>query len=185
MRKLIKIGMVLVVLLSMVGFASATTTLAPSPVTINIFNNEVKTLTITHVDEVSEPEIATFYIRNDGLLTINNELKGSIDHSTTWGQSGLTAVPDTCTQDTTGTWTATWTFLLTDNGDSDDSTQNGNEYDICFEIYDTDATMIGSVAARGSATSDISAVPEFPTIALPVAAILGLAFIFQRRREEE
>ena len=28
-------------------------------------------------------------------------------------------------------------------------------------------------------------VPEFPTIALPVAAILGLAFIFQRRREEE
>ena len=29
------------------------------------------------------------------------------------------------------------------------------------------------------------AVPEFPTIALPIAAILGLAFIFQRRREEE
>lgn len=28
-------------------------------------------------------------------------------------------------------------------------------------------------------------IPEFPTIALPVAAILGLAFIFQRRREEE
>ena len=31
----------------------------------------------------------------------------------------------------------------------------------------------------------ISNVPEFPTIALPIAAILGLAFIFQRRREEE
>ena len=28
-------------------------------------------------------------------------------------------------------------------------------------------------------------IPEFPTIALPVAAILGLAFIIQRRREEE
>ncbi|HJH28539.1 MAG TPA: PEF-CTERM sorting domain-containing protein, partial [Methanosarcinaceae archaeon] len=28
-------------------------------------------------------------------------------------------------------------------------------------------------------------VPEFPTIALPVAAILGLAFFFQRRREED
>ena len=28
-------------------------------------------------------------------------------------------------------------------------------------------------------------IPEFPTIALPIAAILGLAFIFQRRREEE
>ena len=30
-----------------------------------------------------------------------------------------------------------------------------------------------------------SSIPEFPTIALPIAAILGLAFIFQRRREEE
>ena len=27
-------------------------------------------------------------------------------------------------------------------------------------------------------------VPEFPTIALPVAAILGLVFLFQRRKEE-
>lgn len=30
---------------------------------------------------------------------------------------------------------------------------------------------------------DITEIPEFPTIALPVAAILGLAFIFQRRKE--
>jgi len=27
-------------------------------------------------------------------------------------------------------------------------------------------------------------IPEFPTVALPIAAILGLAFIFQRRKEE-
>ncbi|TQD26465.1 PEF-CTERM sorting domain-containing protein [Methanolobus vulcani] len=27
-------------------------------------------------------------------------------------------------------------------------------------------------------------VPEFPTIALPVAAIIGIAFIFQKRNEE-
>ncbi|MCD4703604.1 MAG: PEF-CTERM sorting domain-containing protein, partial [Methanosarcinaceae archaeon] len=26
-------------------------------------------------------------------------------------------------------------------------------------------------------------IPEFPTIALPIAAILGLAFFFQRRKE--
>nr|WP_305891116.1 PEF-CTERM sorting domain-containing protein [Methanolobus chelungpuianus] len=26
--------------------------------------------------------------------------------------------------------------------------------------------------------------PEFPTVALPVAAILGLAFLMQRRKEE-
>ncbi|MHC1576048.1 MAG: PEF-CTERM sorting domain-containing protein, partial [Methanosarcinaceae archaeon] len=27
-------------------------------------------------------------------------------------------------------------------------------------------------------------IPEFPTVALPIAAILGLAFFFQRRRNE-
>ncbi|WMW25445.1 PEF-CTERM sorting domain-containing protein [Methanolobus sediminis] len=35
----------------------------------------------------------------------------------------------------------------------------------------------------GSASRDFE-VPEFPTIALPVAAILGLAFFMQRRKEE-
>jgi hypothetical protein len=30
----------------------------------------------------------------------------------------------------------------------------------------------------------IESIPEFPTIALPIAAILGLAFIMQRRKEE-
>lgn len=35
-------------------------------------------------------------------------------------------------------------------------------------------------------TSEITSdIPEFPTIVLPIAAILGLAFIFQRRKEEE
>jgi hypothetical protein len=35
----------------------------------------------------------------------------------------------------------------------------------------------------GTASRDLM-IPEFPTIALPVAAILGLAFFFQRRKEE-
>jgi hypothetical protein len=30
---------------------------------------------------------------------------------------------------------------------------------------------------------NINEIPEFPTVALPIAAILGLAFIFQRRKE--
>ena len=36
-----------------------------------------------------------------------------------------------------------------------------------------------------SATTYVTGVPEFPSIALPIAAILGLAFIFQRRKDEE
>ncbi|WP_406670030.1 PEF-CTERM sorting domain-containing protein [Methanolobus sp. ZRKC4] len=35
-----------------------------------------------------------------------------------------------------------------------------------------------------SASRYVEAIPEFPTVALPVAAILGLAFLFQRRKEE-
>jgi len=34
-----------------------------------------------------------------------------------------------------------------------------------------------------TATKTITAVPEFPTVALPVAAILGLVFIFGRKKE--
>ena len=36
----------------------------------------------------------------------------------------------------------------------------------------------------GSATRNVE-IPEFPTIALPIAAILGLAFFMQRRNREE
>lgn len=35
---------------------------------------------------------------------------------------------------------------------------------------------------RAGATQDYE-IPEFPTVALPVAAILGLAFVFMRRKE--
>jgi len=45
-------------------------------------------------------------------------------------------------------------------------------------------------AGQDAVTKDVGSaarnflIPEFPTIALPVAAILGLAFFFQRRKEE-
>ncbi|MDK2826843.1 PEF-CTERM protein sorting domain-containing protein [Methanolobus vulcani] len=42
-------------------------------------------------------------------------------------------------------------------------------------------TGTSSATCYASASRDVCAVPEFPTIALPIAAILGLAFIFTRR----
>ena len=48
-----------------------------------------------------------------------------------------------------------------------------------------DDGLSGSGWNEGSINVDINAIPEFPTIALPIAAILGLAFIFQRRKEED
>ncbi|MEL7664297.1 MAG: PEF-CTERM sorting domain-containing protein [Methanosarcina mazei] len=36
----------------------------------------------------------------------------------------------------------------------------------------------------GAASRHVSSIPEFPTVALPVAGILGLLFIFGRKKEE-
>ena len=53
-----------------------------------------------------------------------------------------------------------------------------------WEVY----LEVGEVGVSGvqfaSATRNIE-IPEFPTIALPIAAILGLAFFMQRRNREE
>ncbi len=35
----------------------------------------------------------------------------------------------------------------------------------------------------GAASRHVDSIPEFPTVALPVAAILGLVFIFGRKKE--
>ncbi|MEA1985048.1 MAG: PEF-CTERM sorting domain-containing protein [Euryarchaeota archaeon] len=49
--------------------------------------------------------------------------------------------------------------------------------------YYVEITAGGGTVETAVASRTIE-VPEFPTIALPIAAILGLAFFFQRRREE-
>ena len=68
----------------------------------------------------------------------------------------------------------TYTVNVTNN-----AAPNGN-YKLRI-IVDEDSTEFN----EGSITVNLTAIPEFPTIALPIAAILGLAFIFQRRKEEE
>ena len=127
-----------------------------------------------------------------------------IDYSWALSQTGFEAHTRTITVETTNsnlearihgngadtTWTSnskksstytaspynTYTFTLELKG-----TQSGalSIYDNMGNVYDMSTGMDANVA------SDSVAVPEFPTIALPVAAILGLAFIFQRRREED
>ena len=59
------------------------------------------------------------------------------------------------------------------------SAPNGATYEI--QISDDGTGNIHTISCHVKSAN----IPEFPTIALPVAAILGLAFIFQRRREED
>jgi hypothetical protein len=42
---------------------------------------------------------------------------------------------------------------------------------------------VGSDTFRVSATTHVTSVPEFPTVALPIAAVIGLVFIFGRKKE--
>ncbi|KKF99262.1 PEF-CTERM sorting domain-containing protein [Methanosarcina mazei] len=42
---------------------------------------------------------------------------------------------------------------------------------------------VGTDTYHVSVTTEVTTVPEFPTVALPVAAILGLVFIFGRKKE--
>jgi hypothetical protein len=54
----------------------------------------------------------------------------------------------------------------------------GNEYQVTVSVGDD--TQLNHLV---SATERYSPIPEFPTVALPVAAILGLVFIFGRKKE--
>lgn len=98
---------------------------------------------------------------------------------TAYNDSGLTAVEGTDTANGVGNYVVQLTTLTAGNtvyvkavSGTNTGTASGvlNDYSnlINFDLAIVDVEI-----------------PEFPTIALPVAAILGLAFIFQRRREEE
>jgi len=48
------------------------------------------------------------------------------------------------------------------------------------ETYDV---IVDGTTISVRATAEVTTVPEFPTVALPVAAILGLVFIFGRKKD--
>ena len=83
------------------------------------------------------------------------------------------------------TYTTSGPFSYTDIGTIDILLAAGAPTDTIYQII----VFGGSYQCTGEFDSGSAArnfaVPEFPTIALPIAAILGLAFIFQRRREED
>lgn len=63
---------------------------------------------------------------------------------------------------------------------------SGLDYDThSIEINQEDTGSSRHVTVYKIGFSDCNEeIPEFPTVALPVAAVIGLAFIFQHRREE-
>jgi hypothetical protein len=69
----------------------------------------------------------------------------------------------------------------------DEGAVQGQEFAVTIDVYRDELPEEPAYQAqfRAAASKDFSAsIPEFPTVALPVAAILGLAFFMQRRKEE-
>lgn len=90
---------------------------------------------------------------------------------------GLTASANT---DSNGE--ATFTYMGTDEGTDTivASFVDSNEK----IVYSNTVTKTWEVEENDDDDEPSEEIPEFPTIALPIVAILGLAFIFNRRKEE-
>ncbi|WP_135606361.1 PEF-CTERM sorting domain-containing protein [Methanococcoides sp. NM1] len=57
------------------------------------------------------------------------------------------------------------------------------DYDIIVDV-DQDGVLDANEAVDGMTLQGFEAIPEFPTIAIPIVAIIGLAFLLQRRKEK-
>ncbi|MDL5503797.1 MAG: PEF-CTERM sorting domain-containing protein, partial [Candidatus Methanoperedens sp.] len=76
-------------------------------------------------------------------------------------------------------WASPATFIVTYNN----KVESNNDYLLKYKVfwvgnpdpYDADSVI----------RVQITPTPEFPTVALPVAAIIGLVFLFQHRKDKE
>ncbi len=185
MKRIKQLAVVLIVLMSTIGFASATTTSSPNTIDVNVDTDAITTVTVTHEGNFQPDEIRfTIIDVNNNVMT--DELEGLFDGST-WARQGTTSTYLTQVEDpSTHVNTTTWEFQIRDDiGSTDDATQKDKLYKVHFQVTSKAGEYDSLFAVVDASNTDVVPVPEFPTIALPVAAILGLAFIFQRRREEK
>ena len=167
----------------MIGTASATMSQTPNMIEVNVYSDTITTVTVEH-NGIFAPEELNFTIIDVTNGGMTNDLEGSLD-GTTWNNQDDTLNKVSQTYDGSN-YTTIWEFQIRDTAvSSDDAAQLNTLYKVYFKITDNAGNYDTLHASIDACNTYVNAVPEFPTIALPVAAILGLAFIFQRRREEE
>ena len=157
MKRQISISIVVCMLLAII---SANTAMAinfnGNPSDAILDTGESMTFAVNITNALDESHIFEISGVDEFIVKVNGTVIDPLTWSTSW--SG-TASPE---------WSIEVTNVDAPNGD-----------------YNMELHHDQTVGATALLTVPISAIPEFPTIALPVAAILGLAFIFQRRREED
>lgn len=71
-------------------------------------------------------------------------------------------------------------------GNMDDSLEVSSSKPIAYVIFHNHGNMIGfddfEYETYQDCTNGDCSIPEFPTVALPVIAVIGLVFLFQRRK---
>ena len=165
MKKMYSIGIILIVLLSMSGISSAAVMTANPAVSKTVL-----------IGETGQWDI---------IVTIAKDAEKGVSRLDFDTQNPL-LVGKLIAPDSSNSGAAAQTGYL-----DYDFTYVGDHH-FTFEVAPlehaslVEHSMIIYSDIAGNAIPSVSTIittPEFPTIALPIAAILGLAFIFQRRKE--
>jgi hypothetical protein len=174
-NKIITIAAVLAVMVAMTGIAvGAGIAFVNDPkITIDVLE------TGTHLVSVSAPTIKNLTING-----INYTTPDGTKYTTPYNPcdkfnvtiDGLTST--TCFVE--GTWSNNKEFMI--NYTHNKGAANG-DYEVEY-IANYDLTSPTGMILAVSAKADINAIPEFPTIALPVAAVIGLMFYFHNRKRK-
>lgn len=158
---MITIAAILAVMVAMTGtaFAATTATLSVTndPVTIGKGDTQNQEVTMT-----LDPVVANAITKIEIL-----DLPAGID----------TKINGTAGTSLSGSWTSpkTWSVDLTNTAASPGT------YTITYQVtYDNDKSQ----TRHATIEAGISPIPEFPTVALPIAAVIGLVFFFQNKKRK-
>jgi len=173
-RQILVITAMLAVMVAMTGIAAATY--------VNIDTSNA----LTEADIISNPL--------DGTTTSTNVVIGSITGST--GSRTLRVVTSNANlyakvyEGATDTGfgnniaaSTTWSWTGSPNYRILNIDVYGTEAGTVTVYDELTGTVMGS-AGVNSGSADVN-VPEFPTVALPIAAVIGLVFFFQQKKKKE
>lgn len=169
----------LAVMVVMTGIAAATITSSPDEIIVNIGTNEPVTAFITFNPLSAGADRISFTITDASTGLLTNEVIGSWDNFVTSGNYKTSSTAPVVGSNNQ------WTFSIKDATDGDDATQIGKQYIIDYTVS-KQGVVVGTLRTLGSASTVATAsIPEFPTVALPVAAVIGLMLIFQHKKRKE
>ena len=172
MNKLIISALLMVGLVGIIGTAvavhpyiDADLSVDGDPVSLDIGQTDTQPVTMVVTGTATGKDITEIRVVN-----VPTGISVSID-----GHPGTVLTDTADTWGTSKTWTISYTNVNAANGD----------YVITYQVdYKFDKGC--STATRESTIqTGLNLIPEFPTVALPIAAILGLMFIISSRKKKE